>query len=313
MAELVNRFSWSLSRQRIFDECKRRYYLHYYRSWGGWEEGGEPEARLAYRLKQIVSLEMWVGDILHRLIEAQLRRLKEGFRPLVRPLLEQGRSLLNREWRQSLDRLWRKNPKHNRNLFEHYYGIEVSAQRRADLRDRLFTCLENFCASPLLDKLVALEPSAWLAVERFDTFAVDGVPVFVKIDCAVRMGSTILIIDWKSGRPSDGDIDQIACYGLYAMQKWGADLADIRALPVYLLSNEAREQPIAPERALAMEEKIVSGIAAMRSMLADPAANVAREEDFPPTDDYRVCRRCNFHEICHGPGPIAPQDPPLRP
>lgn len=308
MSDLVNVFSWSLSRQQIFDECKRRYYLHYYGSWGGWKDDADPRARLAYRLKQMVNLETWIGDILHRLIESQLARMQRGFRPLVEPLRQRARSLLNLEWRQSVEQKWRENPKYNRNLFEHYYNIEVDRERRHQVRDRLFTCLENFCSLPLLERLLAIGRDNWLSVEAFDSFIVDSVPVYVKIDCAVRLGDEVVIIDWKSGRPSPRHADQAACYGLYAMQKWDVGLDRLRAVPVYLLTNETVEQAIAPEQALQMQERIVSSIQAMRAMLADPTANVAREEDFPPTDDTHLCRRCNFHEICHGPGPIEPGD-----
>jgi len=309
MTRLTNTFSWSLSRQRLFDECRRKYYLHYYRSWSGWEDDADPAARLAYRLKQIVTLEMWIGDLLHSLIEGHLSRLRRGFRPRSQPLHEQARSLLNQQWRQSLEQRWRENPKHNRNLFAHYYGIEISDQRRGQLRDRLFTCLDHFCESPLLDRLVAAEPDAWLAVEELDTFLVDRTPVYVKIDCAVRLDERTLLIDWKSGKRSPRDADQATCYALYAMQKWNVGFENLRALPIYLLTDETSEQTITAEQALAMQERIVSSMHVMREVLADPAANVAREEDFPMTDEMRCCQQCNFHEICHGPGPIAPAEP----
>ena len=308
MGQLINTFSWSLSRQQMFEECRRRYFLHYYRAWGGWADDADPAARLAYRLKQMVTLEMWIGDIVHRLIESQLTRLRGGYRPHPKPLCERARSLLNAEWRQSTDRLWRENPKHNRNLFEHYYGVNVDKEKRASLRERLFVCLQNFCSLPLVERLLPLDPAGWLSVEQFDTFEVDRVPVYVKLDCAVRLDGRTLVIDWKTGRASDKDLDQVACYALYAMHKWGVKLEDLRVMPVYLLSNEAAERAVAPEDALAMQEKIVSGIHAMRECLADPAANTAREEDFPMTDQPRRCRRCNFHEICFGPGPIEPDE-----
>jgi hypothetical protein len=305
MRRLANTLSWSLSRRQMFDECRRQYYLNYYRAWGGWEDGADPAARLAYRLKQIVNLDMWVGDVLHRLIEQQIRRLQRGFRPAADPLREQARSLLNQEWRQSVEQRWRESPKHNRNLFEHYYGMAISDERRGEIREKLFACLDHFCSQPLLTRLAAVEPAAWLAVEQLDTFFVDRVPVYVKLDCAARLDDQTLVIDWKSGRPSERDQAQSACYGLYAMQKWNVGFDRLRACLVYLLTNETSDQPIAPEQALAMQEQIVSGIHAMRAALADPVANVAREEDFPMTDQTHRCRRCNFHEICYGPGPIA--------
>jgi hypothetical protein len=305
MRRLANTFSWSLSRQQMFDDCRRQYYLNYYGSWGGWEDGAEPLARLAYRLKQIVNLDLWIGDILHRLIEGQLARLRRGFRPAAGRLHEQARSLLNQEWQQSVERRWRESPKHNRNLFEHYYGIQISDARRAEIRGKLFTCLDRFCSLPLLERLIAADPGVWLAVEQLDTFLVDRVPVYVKLDCALRLDDRTLIVDWKSGRPAERDLAQVACYGLYSMQKWNVAFENLATQLVYLLTGEISEQSLSPEQALAMQERIVSSLHAMRELLADPAANTVREDNFPMTDQTHRCRRCNFHEICYGPGPIT--------
>ena len=53
VADLTNDFSWSRSRDNVFQECRRRYYLHYYGSWGGWQAEGDPRARLLYVLKRL--------------------------------------------------------------------------------------------------------------------------------------------------------------------------------------------------------------------------------------------------------------------
>jgi hypothetical protein len=302
---LANTFSWSLTRQQMFDECRRQYYLNYYGSWGGWGDDAEPQARLAYRLKNIVTLDMWIGDILHRVIESELGNVRRGFRPRAEALKERGRSLLNTEWRQSIEHRWRENAKHNRNLFEHYYGIEIGKERREQLRQKLFACLETFSALPLIERLSSAPPEAWITVEQLDTFLVDRVPVFVKIDCAVDLDQLTWIVDWKSGKASDRDIQQTFCYGLYTMQKWNTPFDRMRAMLVYLAAGDTREEAVTAERALAMQEKIVTGIHAMRQCLRDPAANAAREDDFPTTQNHRLCRRCSFHEICYGPGPIS--------
>jgi hypothetical protein len=302
---LVNTFSWSLSRQQMFNDCRRQYYLNYYGAWGGWADEAPSPARLAYRLKQIVGLDVWVGDILHRVIESELAHVRRGFRPRAELLKERARSLLNLEWKQSIEQRWRENAKHNRNLFEHYYGMEVDKERRARLREKLFTCLDSFGSLPLLAQLAVAPPEAWITVEQLDTFVVDCVPVYVKIDCAVALDGLTWIIDWKSGKGSDRDAEQTFCYGLYAMQKWGTPLDRMRTLLAYLFLNETREEAVTAERALAMQERIVSGIHAMRGCLRDPAANVACEDDFPLTDNHRLCRRCCFHELCHGAGPIG--------
>jgi len=44
--------------------------------------------------------------------------------------------------------------------------------------------------------------------------------------------------------------------------------------------------------------QVRASAAAMRATLSDPARNVARREDLPPTTNARECRRCCFREIC---------------
>ena len=49
----------------------------------------------------------------------------------------------------------------------------------------------------------------------------------------------------------------------------------------------------------------------MKSLLLDPAQNLARIEDFPMIDRPSYCRRCNFRRLCFpraGASPVvAPQ------
>ena len=50
MGELQNQFSWSRSRDNAFRDCRRRYWIHYYGSWGGWERDAPTSVRQAYLL-----------------------------------------------------------------------------------------------------------------------------------------------------------------------------------------------------------------------------------------------------------------------
>ena len=43
MADLVNEFSWSRSRDHTFQDCRRKYFYHYYGAWGGWDASAPPE------------------------------------------------------------------------------------------------------------------------------------------------------------------------------------------------------------------------------------------------------------------------------
>ena len=78
MGKLINRFSWSPSRDRLYRNCARAYYFNYYGSWGGWERDAPAPARLAYRLKQMTNLPMFAGTVVHDVIKGSIARIRGG-------------------------------------------------------------------------------------------------------------------------------------------------------------------------------------------------------------------------------------------
>ena len=55
MGDIRSELSWSFSRDKIFNECKRAYYYYYYASWGGWEDGAPEFAKKARDSKTATS------------------------------------------------------------------------------------------------------------------------------------------------------------------------------------------------------------------------------------------------------------------
>ena len=78
MAELVNDFSWSRTRDNVFQECRRRYYYQYYGAWGGWDADADPLIRRLYILKQLATRQMWAGRLVHEAVERSLLALRDG-------------------------------------------------------------------------------------------------------------------------------------------------------------------------------------------------------------------------------------------
>ena len=54
MADLTNDFSWSRSRDGVFQDCKRRYFYQYYGAWGGWASDAPEDVRRLYILKGMI-------------------------------------------------------------------------------------------------------------------------------------------------------------------------------------------------------------------------------------------------------------------
>ena len=53
MNEFRNEFSWSKSRDEVFQACPRQYYFNYDAYWGGWEQNAPERTRQIYILKNL--------------------------------------------------------------------------------------------------------------------------------------------------------------------------------------------------------------------------------------------------------------------
>src|SRR2546428_3243620 len=127
MAELTNEFSWSRSRDNAFQECKRKYFYHYYGAWGGWDAAAPQEVRRLYILKQLASRQQWAGRAVHDAIEMALHAFAHGREIPVEPFIADVIERMRGEWRSSQAGRYRENSKTTA-LFEHEYRVELAPQ-----------------------------------------------------------------------------------------------------------------------------------------------------------------------------------------
>src|SRR5919198_1800703 len=99
MPELLNEFSWSRSRDGAFQDCRRKYYYHYYGAWGGWDTAASEEVRRLYILKQLASRQQWAGRAVHDAIELALHGLRDGRSVPVEPFIADVIERMRAEWR----------------------------------------------------------------------------------------------------------------------------------------------------------------------------------------------------------------------
>ena len=78
MEKLENILTWSVSRDRLFNDCRRAYYYHYYLAWGGWDFAAPELSRKAYLLKNIQGIDAWIGDSVHKVIKRVLESTASG-------------------------------------------------------------------------------------------------------------------------------------------------------------------------------------------------------------------------------------------
>ena len=299
MADLVNEFSWSRSRDATFQDCRRKYYLHYYGAWGGWDAGCPPEVRRLYILKQLASRQMWAGRIVHDAIEMALQVYQHGREVPVDPFIADVIERMRAEWRSSRDGRYREAPK-TLALFEHEYAVDLKAEAWQMLRRNVETCLRNFFRLPLLAEVRKTAPEHWSIEHWSKVFDFEGTPVWIAPDFGFwNEAGRLTLVDWKTGASDpDATAFQLGCYALYAAEVLGVAPAKVDLLEVNL--REPTVTPLAWDDARLEEirEQLRLSIRSMRAYLADPAANHARLEDFERTEERRICRWCNFKAVC---------------
>jgi hypothetical protein len=302
---LRNTFSWSLSRRRTFQRCKRWYWFSYYGGWGGWEDGADGRTRRIWALKKLTSRPQWVGLIVHRVIAYTLRLLQEG-RPPLDPAdaVEQAIRRMRADYKESLSNRFQEDPKRHHRFFEHEYGEDVSEEQWAASADKVRRSLSNFFDSELFHHLQGLPAGDWLEVEDERdppaSLTVDEMPLLVRVDLAFRDDEIVNIVDWKTGKGGDPDIrDQLACYALYAADRWKVPAHRVQAREANVFLPREEVHPLDGGFVEEFRVGLRRSVAEMRAFLEDVAGNVPFPEgDFPFVAEERECRWCPFRAVC---------------
>lgn len=299
VADLVNEFSWSRSRHGVFQECRRRYYFHYYGAWGGWDAAAEPAVRALYVLKQLGTRQMWAGRLVHEAIERALLALRDGYALSDASLVEQTVRQMREEWKGSRAGVYRESPKRP-GLFEHEYAVPVRSAEWQALRDHVVRCLRTFHRLPLLAEIKRTPADRWILIEDVRSFDFEGTTVFAAPDFGYWTAADRLeLVDWKTGgNGGEATALQLGGYALFAQAVLRVDPARVDLLEVNLREGKVTAHPCTPESLERIREHIRLSVRGMKAYLRDAERNLAVEADFERTEDLRICRWCNFRGVC---------------
>jgi len=301
MSTFKNEFSWSISRDRVFQTCPRQYYFNYYGYWGGWDINAPARTRQIYILKKLINRYMWAGAKVHDCIERTLTNLQRGISVLdVDQIVDITLNQMREEFRSSREKRYLTHPK-TCALFEHEYEMPISDADWKKTADNMEQCLRNFYSSETFGMLKELPRKMWLEVEDFSSFNLNNTKIWAVLDCSFRTeDGGVTIIDWKTGRSMSEDVSmQLSCYAMYAMDKWGVDPENVKLIEYNLLANQGAEFTVGVSEIENTKTYIAGSIADMQSLLVDVGENVPKEEGaFLRVEDARVRADCNFRKVC---------------
>lgn len=298
------RFTWSASRHRMFDQCKRKYYLNYYGSRRVREANDEIVSAIWW-LKQVTTLRAWVGTVIHHIAAEAIKAHQEE------------REFTSGQWVDTASDYYRggivasqRGAKYGGQwlvLFETVYPGEPFSIDR-DAAEALVVDLANtLLESDAFKHIKGLRPSVILEVdEPFQSFPLQSVPVLGSVhtfaipDVLIHHGHSIEIIDWKTGDAEAASIrDQAGIYRLYASERYRLPDDAIRVIISDLGSEGQSIDP--PGGTPTVEEArqfALDSIQAMVDRMEDVDYHTVSIEDYPMTDDRSRCQQCRFKRAC---------------
>jgi len=290
-----NEFSWSYSRKKLFDHCRREYYLSKYASWGGWDYQADERTRRCYYLSKMTNLNMWAGSLVHDAIAGIIHRLPE--RSSGERIHDEVVQRMRFDWKKSLSGEWKARPKNIPLFHELYYGLALDRKRTDAIKAKVLLSLENFLNSKTYGRLLGRDPKGFKSVEKLETFELDGYKIWVKIDFSDTQGDRLVIYDWKTGKVREKYKEQLSIYALFAMAQWNYLPEEITVKPFYLSDGHLSSFVYTPEEIEQTELLIKMSCRDMKAVVNEK--NEAKEEDFPKTQDEWKCKRCAFYEVCY--------------
>ena len=300
MSELRNEFSWSVSRDQVFQTCPRQYYYNYYGYWNGWEKDAPERTRQIYILRNLKNRYMWGGEKVHACIKRTLRNLQRGISVLdVDEIVSITLHQMREEFRSSREKRYIVYPK-TCALFEHEYEVELEDAEWKTIAENVERSLRTFYGSEVFAVLRELPRERWLEVEDFSFFFLDETKIWAVIDCSFRTERGATIIDWKTGRGPERDLSlQLACYAMYGAEKWKIRPESIKLIEYNLSSDQRTEFTVKAGEIEDAKTYIRGSIADMQSLLVDVENNEPKaERRFEKVKDEGTRERCNFRKVC---------------
>jgi CRISPR/Cas system-associated exonuclease Cas4 (RecB family) len=300
MTDFKNEFSWSKSKNEMFNECKRKYFLHYYGSWNGWDNHEEDRIKRTYYLKQLNTKEIWLGQIIHEVIKYVLDQFRYGNRITLGHAIVILRKKFEEGFIQSSLKKYTGFRSKVHKFFEDEYNIKISEEDKKELLKKAESCLTNFYNSDTFIEIKNSLISNWIYLEDFLSFNFEGNKIFLSMDFAMKKDDKVIIYDWKTGKERSSEFDlQLTCYSLYISEKFKISPEKIIARIFNLSINKEDTFEINEEKLIEMKNYIREKVSKMKSFLEDVEENIAKEEKFPKEEGF-YCSRCNFKKICSG-------------
>lgn len=322
-------FRWSFSTDKLFRRCQRQFY---FREIAAHHSQKEPWRREAFVLKQLKTLELWRGSVIHEAIQHYVvPALRKGNALDWGLLTEQTIQRAKAQLAFSTQKRYREpgiaKTKHEDfcALMAHETGQGVTAEEfdrvcsEIKIAFQRLASLSDLWKSLLGRKDCKAEHQIWVEF--------DEVKIMVQIDLLFQRSlKHPTIIDWKSYELG-GDTDARLQTTLYGWALWKSGFfGDLSPERIELLECQVQDGVVIKHECSLdvfdeLEDHLYRSLNRIFSLCRSKKLTEARLQDFAFTDNPNNCEHCTFRQLCIEraavrvpvPGEVAEVLPPRRP
>ena len=277
---------WSISRYEVFDKCKRHYFYSYY----GKHAREIPQYKIT-QLKELTSVPLEIGNVVHDVIEAFLRRLQ-----ISDSNIDENKFF--HFARQKAHECFS-----GKTFIERYYGALKFASFEEAFA-KIARCLENFINSPcyhwIFMKAITNKNNWLIEPPGFGETRLNGLKAYCKMDFLFPVENAVHILDWKTGnKDTYKHANQLIGYAAAANNNFNFPVELIFPKIVYLYPRFEEYELTMKDTLPPFFEKVKNQTEEMYAYCLDVEKNIPHPlESFPLSPSAGVCPYCNFQELC---------------
>ncbi len=298
---------WSFSADRCLRRCQRQFFLQHV---AAWHNTRDPVRREAFLLKQVKTLALWQGSLIHRGIELYVvPQLQQNSRVDWNQVVQQTIDMAGRQFQFSAERRYREAGMSKARAGDDYCAL-MGHEREDGVSTSDFEGVVHVVRQSLTNLSEMTE--FWAEVRGRGKYwpelgvrvSYDAVHIEAHIDLLFfRAYGKPTIIDWKiSESVGGGDADlQTALYAWALCQhpKWGVTRAeDCELLEVQLLSKTVlrhRADQAAFDR---LEDRIYRSLNSMQAMGIGERYDLANIGRYDLAANPNSCAYCPVRTLC---------------
>jgi hypothetical protein len=244
---------------------------------------------------------MWCGSVVHNVIEFAIKsKLSTGILTSPSDMKSKAIKMFRDGWKESITKEWMNRPSKAVNLAEHYFKTGASNDQAKTIKDKAMKCIDNLHLTAHWDNLMSLQRDDIFPVEQFATFNLTGgEPVMVKLDAAYKYHDSVVLVDWKTGKPNDFISEQMMTYAMFALKSgWTKRVGNILLSPVFLGSE--KQWDVETTIKVDMDRlKAQADVIKREQHILDEIDSYSDDESrFAATGNTYTCTSCNFRTIC---------------